>query len=745
MSSLLRDLRERLHLFMHPLDGARAWAARVSLMLALLFCLASAVVLGCGWLLLTAARYSWPAWQTELYAFTIASAVWGLLLTLLLLASRVAPPNLFGPVLFYDLIRSARRTRFVVVRTLYALLLAVILGWLFIILIVERGSNVRSSEMTTFANNFFYTFAVIQYVTVVILTPSYTAGAIAEEKERKTLEFLLATDLHNRELILGKLVSRMFNLTFILLAGLPILSFLQFLGGIDPQLVFASFAVTALTMYSLAGLSLLNSVVMRRARDAIVLTFLGFVTYIFLATLSRLVYIPIYGLSIFPQNSLPWFPFTLGDLSDWLNAGNAGYASYSLLIRGGGVLEEDLPAILGAFALFHGILGTLCVGTAVWRLRTIALSEQEKGTKAPPKSVVPARLVTKPKVKGAPMLWKEIHAEGGVRLNALGRIIVGVLVLASFAPTIIAIYLYFDGKIRWSSPNGDSVGKVINVAQLRMMGTVVAVLLLLSVVVRAANSISGEREKDTLDSLLTSRLDTREILFGKWVGAIFSVRWGWVWLGLIYGIGVLTGGMHPVCLPVILVAWFVYASVFAGIGLWFSAVWKRTLRATLASLAMAIFVGGGHWIVMGLCCYFPLALSRVSDRSIEWPLAFHWGQTPPLVLGLFAIHGDEFRHSYERDSMYRWIIGSLFGLAIWSVASFVLWAAVLHRFRLATCRDLAFQPEYVPARPRIRPIAERRPGAPSARAKGIGSQEISETPLDALPAEGPATEEKKDT
>ena len=33
-----------------------------------------------------------------------------------------------------------------------------------------------------------------------MLTPAYVAGAISEEKDRKTLEFLLATDLRNREI-----------------------------------------------------------------------------------------------------------------------------------------------------------------------------------------------------------------------------------------------------------------------------------------------------------------------------------------------------------------------------------------------------------------------------------------------------------------------------------------------------------------------------------------------------------------
>ena len=54
--------------------------------------------------------------------------------------------------------------------------------------------------------------------------------------------------------------------------------------------------------------------------------------------------------------------------------------------------------------------------------------------------------------------------------------------------------------------------------------------MLLAVAVRASGSISGERDKQTMDGLLTTPLDGHTILLAKWVGAILSVRWGWVWL-----------------------------------------------------------------------------------------------------------------------------------------------------------------------------------------------------------------------
>src|SRR5947207_779484 len=83
---------------------------------------------------------------------------------------------------------------------------------------------------------------------------------------------LLATDLRGREIVLSKLAARLGNLLLTLLTGLPILCFLQFLGGVDLLLVLTGFAMTAAMMVGLAGLGVLNSVYCRRPHTAIILT-----------------------------------------------------------------------------------------------------------------------------------------------------------------------------------------------------------------------------------------------------------------------------------------------------------------------------------------------------------------------------------------------------------------------------------------------------------------------------------------
>ena len=81
------------------------------------------------------------------------------------------------------------------------------------------------------------------------------APSIAGEKDRGTLDFLLATRLGNAEIVLGKLASCMAVLAADLAAGLPVMLLLHLLGGVDLRLILLAYAgliTTAFFMIALA-------------------------------------------------------------------------------------------------------------------------------------------------------------------------------------------------------------------------------------------------------------------------------------------------------------------------------------------------------------------------------------------------------------------------------------------------------------------------------------------------------------
>ena len=337
----------------------------------------------------------------------------------------------FGPILWYDLVRTSRRARTYLVRGAYLLILLSVLWMLYVNEWPHAGYRGAplNSQIARFAENFLYTFLITQYVLMVVLTPAYTAGAVAEEKQKKTIQFLLATDLRNHEIVLGKLGSRMAHLGLLLLAGLPVLSAVQFLGGVDPHLILAGFAGTAVTLASTAGVGILASVVARPSRAAL-----------FLAYGAVLAYVVVCCLGLMVQSWLPRQPFyaasasgasTVENVIGVIEAGNPVVAVQNVF-NSADPFETALLQSLGAYALFHGIVAVATTLTASILLRRACLREPR-----PPAVKNAAR---RPPVGEQPMVWKEVHAERGPARRWFVVLPIGLLIAASLLPLIWAWY-----------------------------------------------------------------------------------------------------------------------------------------------------------------------------------------------------------------------------------------------------------------------------------------------------------------
>lgn len=647
-------------------NSRRAWLDR----LAFLGLTAAALLLG-----LFAPRLA-PAAQVLL---------WGLWL-----GGAVAAARPFGPVLSYDLVRTARRGRHFVIRIAYLVILLGLLGWLYFAATADRdfAGSVPREQAAEFARNFFSLFMAAQFLIVTVATPAYVAGAIAEEKERRTLEFLLATQLGDREIVLSKLAARLLNLLLLVLTGLPVLAALQLLGGVDPLLVIAGFAATLLTIASLAGLSILASTVCRRARDAIVLTYLLAAAYLVLSGLSWGLTWPA-GWAAYALTPWSASPVTLETLVRWFNAGNIVSALVVMpqdMAAKCESLDDVLPGYLRDYALFHGAVALLGPLWAVLRLRALALTEAKVRRRRTP--VGPPLRVQRP-VGERPMLWKEVFARRRTRPHWLSRATVAVLVLASFVPVVVIGYQFLEGKLT-PAPLADDGGDMFDALAgntqfwvVRVAGTLVACLLLMAVAVRAASGVSLERDQQTLDGLLTTPLDSNVILGSKWLGAVLSVRRGLPWLAALWGVGLLTRGLHPLALLMLIVTWLVYAAFLAGLGTWFSVVCRTTLRATTLTLLTAVAAGLGHWMIW--MCLAPLLVVR-SDLVPDYlpqVAEFESGLTPPLNLALHSsfravdlASGTDNPGSGGELALY----GAL-ATATWALLAFGLWVSASRRFR----------------------------------------------------------------
>lgn len=662
-------------------NSAEAWTDRLGLFFAF-------TIIG-GWLAIS-------FWSGRPAVILVVGAVG---IALLALLERLGVIKLLGPVFWYDTIRSARRGRYFLMRWLYAISLLLLLLWVHSMWSLDRREPNPYKALADLAQYYFYAFSIVQFAAVVLLTPAYVGGAIAEEKERKTLEFLLATDLQNSEIVFGKLASRAGNLALFLLTGLPVLSLMQFFGGIDPGFLLVSFAVTAVTAASLAGLAILNSTMRRRARDAIVLTYFAVFGYMALT-----------GLSVFLKFTLihfgkvytilPAFSFTLfghtfdfggldtTDLFDGFNVGNPIFGIVNVVQAFGAKVigyEEVMLDELKKYATWHGLLTAACLSWAVLRLRGVALA-QGSTTKRAKRG---RRIAPRPPVGLRPMIWKELRVEGNPRFGWFGYAFVMLLIAASFVPVGVIFYNFaFDTNNNWVGLYGgkwDEFSQAINV-WLRITNGLVGSLMLLAVAVRAAGAVSGERDRDTLTSLLTTPISTGEIVWAKFWGGLWSVRALVWWMAAMWALALLCGAVQIAAVPLNVILWAAPAAFFAVVGLWYSTVCKTTLRATTWSLVTALVAGGAHWVCMGMCCFLPLSLvSRGGPGTdFKWVVFFELGLTPPFVLGWLPFR--EVKDlDFDREGLMPGF--ALVGAVLWCVAAAVLGHFTHERFQEVTHRN----------------------------------------------------------
>lgn len=606
-----------------------------------------------------------------------AAALAFLGLGLAFLADRVRRLRPFGPMLVYDLVRTTRRGQAIGHRCFYAVVILVtffLVYWSWAptedwrtLFWEPMRLGVMPEETARFANHFFNVFMVVQLGVLLLVTPIYTATAVAEEKERRTLEFILTTDLSDREIVLGMLGARLGTLLLLGLTGLPIISFLPFLGGVDPMRVVTGFAAAAVTVMSLGSVSILVSVYARTSLGAVIGTYFW----------ALVVFVPM-----------------------------AGFLS-SLLLRG------DSPlAFLAFYFVIHAFLTVALASWAVAELRPSAQAAVEGSTPLPRPTprrasalAVPAleeshpprvaasdfRPRRSPPVWDNALLWKELYTEGSVGAAGtrdMGKIIgiVGAAVFLAYLPSAV------------SAPD-EGMAETTH-RWVQGLGTAFACLTLVGVALSAAGRLSRERERQTLDGLRALPVEPRDVLLAKWLASVLSVRWLLAPLAALWMFGVVTGGLSPFAVPWLVGAWLVYAGFVAALGLLFSAVARTTLRAFLFTLLIGlVFVCGPGTFYRAV--YADAYYVGPWGGGPAWDMLFlDYGLTPTLTLSGLAFRGQELLVRDKTgwgmaNSVRLWeLLSALVGLHVYVLVTVLVGILVQRRF------DADKGP-----RPRPRPVA----------------------------------------
>jgi ABC-type transport system involved in multi-copper enzyme maturation permease subunit len=633
----------------------------------------------------------------------------------LVLVARNAVKDMFGPVFFYDIVRSGRSRLTFSLRFFYVAGISMLLAGMYASWITQddefarRGTvdTVSTAKLSRFAYAFFQAFAVIQYIVVVLLTPVYVAGSIAVEKERKTLEFLFATDLRNREIIFGKVASRVVNLLSYTLAGLPVVALLQLFGGIDPKELLAAFTATVLTIIGLSAVSIWFSTMMKKPRDAMLLTYLAVVAYIFLSFLLAILPMipPPTGVTFWWQSPITVLgrTFTAGDVTFAAGYGNPLLGVMRIEMsksRGGGgpPISGTVDEVIYDFALFWTIVSALLLAWSIARVRSIALA-QAYGPVRQPRSARARAARQHPEIGENPVFWKEVFVDSGGSRGRIWLVVNILLVTLIFIWIPFILYFSFISPPNYRNFAGfpelyDHFTEGMN-AWVRVATSAFTTLMFFAAAIRGAGAISGEKDKDTWISLISTPMSSDQMLWGKWWGCLLGLRRGFFLLILIYSLALITGSVHPLGVLIALVLTVICMSAFSWIGLYCSMRAKNSLNASIQAFFATVFFAGGFWVLIGCGCGFPLSLMRTNSRWVEDAAQVILGFTPPVALfgaaprhfgwdGVDKYENRPFDFDASNGFGYYSII---LGIIFWFVFNGLLMALSMAKFRGLTNRN----------------------------------------------------------
>lgn len=413
-----------------------------------------------------------------------------------------------GPVFAYEWLTASRRWQGYALRSLLVLLLLLGLSGVWLGSHDEAG-DLSIQQVAEIGRGFYAVTTLIVLGLVGLAAPAATAGAICLDTARGNLTLLLATDLTDAEIVLGKLAARLVPVLGLIACAAPVQALATLLGGVDPAMLAGAILVCLACAVFGCTLALTLSVWGRKTHEVLLATYAFGIFWLLSA--------PIWAGLVW---MLPWW--TRGA---WL-PGSLALVPYNPVFLALAPLSGSGPSGLGPMGLVAqarfcalGLLtSALLAAAATWRIRAVVIrqaSREEAARRADHSAGACrgplarlARLLPSPSLDGNPVLWREWHRRRPSRWSVAVWALFGVL-SGGFSLWVIV------EALNRALPGAPGIGGLISGAQVS------AGLLLLSI--SAVTSLAEERQRSGLDVLLATPLSTRSIVVGKWWGAFRGV------------------------------------------------------------------------------------------------------------------------------------------------------------------------------------------------------------------------------
>ncbi|MEQ8787927.1 MAG: ABC transporter permease subunit [Pirellulaceae bacterium] len=375
-----------------------------------------------------------------------------------------------NPVLQRELLVNLRMTRAFILLFLYQALLGAVVYFAW-----PQDERLDLTVDADSARTLVDMFFLGQYLLASMMAPSFAAGTITGEKERLTYEMLLASPLRPSAIVFGKLVASLTHLAVLIFSSLPIVMLCLPLGGVHLQELLAAYLGLFVSVITFGAISVACSAFFKRTAASLVVSYLLILP---LAITGALVW---YGLSDFGEFRL---------LLTVIVMPSAGAALCIMLFFSTSARLLHPPDV--------GSEGKEVVDLEQEAQQAVGLVIQSD--QFPDKLFAPAKRDDLMADGANPVYDKEIRSEIFSQGTLMLRLVIQVSMLLAI-PLMAACLYIMPQYAPWY------------IAYVVMFNMLVGPVF-------SAGSVTSERERQTLDLLLTTIITPWQILWGKLVAGL---------------------------------------------------------------------------------------------------------------------------------------------------------------------------------------------------------------------------------
>jgi hypothetical protein len=293
-----------------------------------------------------------------------------------------------NPVMLKELRGRMRGIRAFMVMTIYLGLMSAFTVLLYLIY-AQANQLTGSTAAGQVGRLLFIGIVGIELLLIIFIAPSFTAGSITGERERKTYDLLQTTLMSSPMFVIGKLESALSYVLLLLLSAIPLQSIAFLFGGVSELEVMLAFVILAVTAIGLGTVGLFFSTSVDRTLSASVRAYtvaliITFGVPIVLVLMQSLSYGIFYSAgsasSISPAVevifvylrdfliSLNPIATALGTQDILINRGQVAFSTYTLSTTGG-TIPVVSPWI--TFTIIYLVAAAVLVVFSIRRMRSV--------------------------------------------------------------------------------------------------------------------------------------------------------------------------------------------------------------------------------------------------------------------------------------------------------------------------------------------------------------------------------------